>query len=176
MNTTLYFVLQSLQTMKLLQFCSNLYDHKITIKQGTPPLRILRTTKIDNRMNVGRAVHNKGDSAKHKCFLSSIVLIKKKDDSWRLCIDCRKINATTIKNKFSISLVEVLLEKLNGATILTKLDLRSDYHLILLKEDDIHKTIRWGPLQVHRDVIQPNECTDHLLNFNDGKFQETSKG
>ena len=68
------------------------------------------------------------------------IFVKKKDETLRLCVDYRPLNEVTIKNKYPLPRIDLLFDQLAGAKVFSKIDLRSGYHQIKIKPEDIPKT------------------------------------
>ncbi|KAI3802062.1 hypothetical protein L1987_30186 [Smallanthus sonchifolius] len=76
----------------------------------------------------------------HSPWGAPVLLVKKKDGSFRMCIDYRERNKLTIKNRYPLPRIYDLFDQLQGSTCFSKIDLRSGYHQLRVQEDDIPKT------------------------------------
>ena len=130
---------------------------------------LLDPTKVVNQRPYRLPFHQKNaleELIKHKLssqmirpslspYSSPVILVKKKDGTWRLCVDYRQLNSNTVKNKYPIPIIEDLLDKLFGAQIFSKIDLRFGYHQIRMRAEDISKTAFSTHLGHFEYVVMP---------------------
>ncbi|KAL0549287.1 hypothetical protein IC582_013768 [Cucumis melo] len=81
-----------------------------------------------------------------------VLFVKKKDGSMRLCIDYRELNKVTVKNRYPLPRIDDLFDQLQGATVFFKIDLRSGYHQLRIKDEDVPKTA-FGSRYGHYEFI-----------------------
>jgi hypothetical protein len=110
-------------------------DHTIPLKEGAippniQPYRVPHKQKEEMEAQIKKLLEASIIQPSQSPYASPPILVRKRDGTWRLCIDFRKLNLNTIKNKFPIPVIEDLLDKLHGAKYFSKLDLRSGYHQI----------------------------------------------
>jgi len=121
------------------------HDHKIPLKTGSEAvnLRPYRYSGLQ-KDSLERMVTEMLDTGiirtSNSPFASLVILVKKKDSTWQLCVDYRALNQLTIKDKYPIPMIEELLEELVGATIFSKIDLKSSYHQIRMAAGEEFKT------------------------------------
>ncbi|GKE67103.1 putative reverse transcriptase domain-containing protein, partial [Tanacetum coccineum] len=69
-----------------------------------------------------------------------VLFVKKKDGSLRMCIDYQELNKLTVKNRYPLPRIDDLFDQLQGSSVYSKIDLRSGYHQLRVREEDISKT------------------------------------
>ncbi|GJV12918.1 putative reverse transcriptase domain-containing protein [Tanacetum coccineum] len=98
-----------------------------------PPTRQVEFSQIE----LVRYRHYK-DPVPH--LWDSVLFVKKKDGSFRMCIDYRELNKLTVKNRYPLPRIDDLFDQLQGSSVYSKIDLRSGYHQLRVREEDIPKT------------------------------------
>lgn len=137
------------------------FDDIFSEPKGLPPIRrvehqiVLKADSIPKQMYPYRYSHTSKDEIEkivqellesgvvrhsQSPFASPVLLVKKKDSTWRMCVDYRYLNSLTVKHDYPIPVIDELLDELHGAKWFSKMDLRSDYFQIRMKDDDVYKT------------------------------------
>ncbi|XBH55725.1 hypothetical protein VPH35_077749 [Triticum aestivum] len=121
------------------------YDHAVTLVDGarptnTRPYRYSPLQKDEIEGQVREMLDSGVITHSVSPYAAPVLLVKKKDNTWHFCINYRRLNDVTIKNKFPLPIVDELLDELANAAHFSKLDLRACYHQIRMKETDEDKT------------------------------------
>lgn len=144
--------------------------HDIHLQQDAPfpnigmyRLSTLENAKIKKRV---QELLNKGfiRPSTSPCG-SPIVLARKKDGSWRMCIDYRALNKITIKNLYPLPRIDDLLDQLKEVVYFSKLDLRSGYHKVKVAEQDAWKTAFKTMQGLYEWLVMPFGLTNAPVTF-----------
>jgi hypothetical protein len=111
------------------------YDHHIPLLPGLVPVnarpyRYSPLHKSEIKRQVAKFLKAGHIVPRVSPFASHVLLVQKKDDSWRFCVDYGKVNDMTIKNRFPMLLVDEILDELAGTRYFTSLDMTAGYHQI----------------------------------------------
>lgn len=108
------------------------HEHRIQLILGVEPFKI-RPYRYPyfQKAEIERLVNEMlDDGIIQTCnspFASPVLLVKKKNESWRFCVDYKRLNALTVKGKYPIPIIDELLDELQGADHFSKVDLRFRY-------------------------------------------------
>ena len=146
-------------------------DHKIDLIPGTsppnrPPYRVSYAQQEEILTQVNELLEKGLVRPSSSPFCSPVLLVQKKDGSYRMCIDYRALNKHTIKNRFPVPRIEDIFDRLQGSTYYSRLDLKSGYHQIRIVPEDIHKTAFRTQFGLYEFVVMPFGLTNAPATFN----------
>ena len=120
-------------------------DREIELLPGTAPIskapyRMAPAELKELKQQLQELLDKKFIRPSYSPWGAPVLFVKKKDGSMRMCIDYRELNKVMIKNKYPLSRIDDLFDQLKGAVVFSKIDLRSGYYQLKVRESDIPKT------------------------------------
>ncbi|MCO5606343.1 hypothetical protein L7F22_060531 [Adiantum nelumboides] len=146
-------------------------DHMIELIPGSsqpnkPPYRVSQAQQEEIMRQVNELVEKGMVRPSSSPFCSPILLVQKKDGTYRMCVNYRALNRITIKNRFPVPRVEDLFDKLQGSTYFSRIDLKSGYHQIRIVDEDIVKTAFRTTFGLYEYLVMPFGLTNAPATFN----------
>ncbi|MCO5557160.1 hypothetical protein L7F22_010719 [Adiantum nelumboides] len=146
-------------------------DHMIELILGSsppnkPPYRISQAQQEEIMRQVNELVEKGMVRPSSSPFCSPVLLVQKKDGTYRMCVDYRALNRITIKNRFPVPGVEDLFDKLQGSIYFSRIDLKSGYHQIRIVDEDIVKTAFRITFGLYEYLVMPFGLTNAPATFN----------
>nr|GFC60896.1 putative reverse transcriptase domain-containing protein [Tanacetum cinerariifolium] len=130
--------LSGLPPSREVEFCIDLIHEAIPVAKS--PYR-LAPTEMQELANQLKEIQDKGFIRPSSSpWGAPVLFVKKKDGSFRMCIDYRELNKLTIKNRYPLLRIDDLFDQLKGSRYFSKIDLQSGYHQLRVREEDIPKT------------------------------------
>ncbi|MCO5556360.1 hypothetical protein L7F22_009908 [Adiantum nelumboides] len=131
-----------------------------------PPYRVSQAQQEEIMRQVNELVEKGMVRPSSSPFCSPVLLVQKKDDTYRMCVDYRALNRITIKNRFPVPRVEDLFDKLQSSTYFSRIDLKSGYHQIRIVAEDIVKTAFRITFGLCEYLVMPFGLTNAPATFN----------
>ncbi|MCO5558817.1 hypothetical protein L7F22_012405 [Adiantum nelumboides] len=146
-------------------------DHMIELIPGRsppnkPPYRVSQAQQEEITRQMNKLVEKGMVRPSSSPFCSPALLVQKKDDTYRMCVDYRALNRITIKNRFPMPQAKDLFDKLQGSTYFSRIDLKSGDHQIQIVDEDIIKTAFRTTFGLYEYLVMPFGFTNAPATFN----------
>ena len=146
-------------------------DHRIDLMPGSappnqPPYRVSRAQQEEIMSQVHELLEKGLVRPSSSPFCSPVLLVQKKDGTYRMCVDYRALNKSTIKNQFPVPRIKDIFDKLQGSSYFSRIDLKSGYHQIRIVPEDIHKTAFCTTFGLYEFLVMPFGLTNAPATFN----------
>ncbi|MCO5550081.1 hypothetical protein L7F22_003560 [Adiantum nelumboides] len=145
-------------------------EHRIELIPGAnpvarPPFRMSLQEELEVRKTLDEYLNKGLIRPSFSPFAAPVLLVKKKNGTFRMCIDYRALNKITIKHRYPMPRIDDLLDALGGAIVFSKIDLKSGYHQIRVKDEDVFKTAFRTRFGQYEYLVMPFGLTNAPATF-----------